>query len=317
MGNIIKIPTINPVQFYWVERPIILGKNQLFMWDDWLKNQIPEWYARTNYSAKWQRSDNIYLQISSNFSPITYKVITCKQEVLMEGSFNYVNGTPSGKIYEFYDATIQLADPVFNGVSQVYIIISGMDGETPITNFISEPLTIGDSFPETILFKYKFDKGHYHEVWFTGSNIFSFRIEGRIKNYQPGSIAKTYIDQQVNTVQLSRYASDQYTLSIGHSYGVPDYMIKKVNNIFDCSYVEIEATQFTLADDATWEATRIDYYSLAGWTTTIVPTRNLYYDYSDTSLDDQISIAYNIDGKVMGIFNGQAATTDTLIIDSE
>lgn len=318
MANVLKVPTINPVQFYWVQRPVPAGKNQYFMWEDWFKNQVPAWYAPASYKAKWQRTDNIYLQVSANFGPITWQVLDCSRRILMEGDFVKIEGTPSGKLYDFYDATIQMAAPEMSSVSEFYIVINGADdGETVLAQWLSEPLLLADSITETLAFKYKFDKGYYHEVWFTGNNEFTFRIESRIKDYQPGAVMKTYVDQQVNTTQLSRYASDQYTLSVGHSYGVPDYMIKKLNNIFDCPYVYIEGVQFTLADGAAWEPIRVDYYALYGWATSIVPSRNLYYEYSDSSLDDQVAIAYNIDGKVIGIFNGQAATTDTLIIDSE
>lgn len=319
MANVVKIPYLNPVKFYKTERVYPLGKNQYFLNEEWFKDQIPTWYERTRYYQKWQRTDIIYLQVQANFGPVDWQVIDCKGIVMLSGTFNAMLDVPPGQIYTYYDASIQMADSAFtNANGAMYIVLNfGRMGNTILAQWISEPFMVRDRWPETLAHTYTCPKGDYHEIWFNGNNSFTFRCESRLINFQPGSVSKVYTDQTANIVQLSRRPFRQWTLSVGHSYGVPNWVIEGLNNYMACDTYKVDGLAIVPTDGAGWEAKRVDKYPMSGWSIEVQEAVNRYYDYSDSTADELVSIAYNIDGKVTGSFYRQPTGSPVQIISAE
>lgn len=313
MANIVYIPILNPVQFYWTDKPVPFGKTQIMLGEDWFSRQIPNWYQKIDYLQKWQTSDGIYIQLQSNFGPVSWQLIDCSGAVLDEGDFSQILTVPNGQLYRYYDATIELA-AIPEG--EAYIVLNIGFGET-IMQWISEPLDISVSHPETLLFTYG-SEGDFMDVWFYGGQKFTFRCEGIVNQYAPGTKTKIYEDQILNIVQLSSVPYDEFTLQLGGTYGLPDWTAKKVNTLACCSYTSVEQLVFVKAsEDGKMTANRAERYPMAGWSMQIRPAKNSFGDLADTDFNLQRRIAYNIDAALFGTMNDQPENNNIQIIELE
>jgi hypothetical protein len=313
MSNVVYIPSLNPVQFYWTEKPFPVGKNQYMLGEDWFSRQIPNWYQKIDYPQKWQTSDNIYLQYQSNFGPGAWQIINCSGVVISSGDFAEMLTVPSGQLYKYYEATIPMAG-IDEGTK--YIVLNIGFGET-IMQWISEPLSIAASHPGTLLFTYGAN-GDYMDVWFYGGQTFAFRCEAILNQYLPGSKTKLYEDQIMNTVQLSSVPFDEYTLQLGGSYGLPDWAARKMNMNLCCPTVFAEQLQIVkAAEDGKLTPNRIELYPMAGWSMQVRPAKNSYGDLADTDFNLKRRIAYNIDANVFGTMNNIPTNNTIQIIESK
>jgi len=315
MANQLYIPKLNPVQFYWVSRPFPFGKNRYFIDEDWFSAQIPEYYQKIQYLQKWQTSDTIRLQIKANFGPISWQVIDCTGQLLKSGDFSIVTTNVVGQPYIYYQMELQCADPDLKK-GQIYLIINAGFGET-VMQWISEPMELGTRFPNTMLYTYKHSHNVLDVVFDTGIE-FQFRCESNLPPnlYTPGVTAKSYNDQNMNSVLISATPFDQFTLSIGGSYGVPGWVIKKINFIFCCDYTDVEGLKLTKPEDSSWEVNKIDLYAMCGWKTEVRPAINKFSDSADETFNQQVTVVFNIDANVFGTFNDLPENNNIQIIDT-
>lgn len=312
MANQVLFSSLNSIPLYWTDRSFPSGKNQYFIDEDWYINQIQPWNAKSFYAQKYQLSDSIYIQLQSNIAPHAWQIIDCKNNVLKSGSLTQVTTLPLPTPLNYYETKFQLAD-VEEG--QIFIKITSGAGANLITH-ISEPIDLALDHEETILIKYK-GAGDDLNVWFDGTQEFQLRVEGRVNQYVAGNVSKTYQDQILNTVELSSVPFDQYKLTVGGSYGIPDWLLKKVNAAFSYSSVIIENLQFVRMDGGKFDVTRADRYNLVGASMDILPADNLNYVLADTDFNRKIITVYNIDSRVFGTFNDQPGNNIIQITDIE
>lgn len=311
MGNILKIPTANPIQFYQSGKTFFAGKNQYFMGEDWFSNQSPDFYERINYLQKWQMTDSIYLQVQANFGPVSWRIINCSGTMIKEGSFLVIGEVPPGQIYTYYGANITLDDMP---EGQFYVLILGGDPSDPIVTWISEPQQLAVSWPYTVRVDY-WALNDFADVWFNVDTVFTIRVEARINQYQPSAVSSVFTDQTQDYVQLSGTAFDAFKFHVGGSYGVPDWMIKKLNQIVCFPHWQVEKVEYVrLNDGAKFEPNRVERYPMAGWQLDVVLADNTLYDFSDSDSNEQIAVVYNIDGLVFGTINNTPPSGATIII---
>jgi len=298
MANQLFIAEANPVKFYWTDRPVDPAKNYFLLGEDWFSKQVPFWYQKMPYFQKWQKTDTINLQVKANFDPIIWYIIDCKGSTVKGGDFDLKYTAIIGQPYKFYEAAIQLADVP---AGSYYIVISaGIDGAR--MDWISEPISVKLQHPETFITEYKHSFNHLDVIYGTGISFY-FRCEGNLIQYDPQNNGVVYIDQYLDAVQLSAYPFEGWKLSIGHSYGVPDWVIKKINTIFCFNYVTIEGKQFIRPAGTKMEANRLDEYPMAGWMMDVRPAQNLNSDFADSAFNNKIAITYNIDANLFGTLN--------------
>lgn len=294
---------INPVKFYWKERPVDPAKNYVLLGEDWFSKQIPEWYQKITYFQKWQQTDTINIQAKSNFDPIIWQVRTLDgKSIVKNGDFIMKYTAVIGQPYNYYEANIQLADIDAGEYEIVLIVGSG----SSIMTWVSEPQEIALKHSDTLIFNYKSSFNDQDVIFDTGIEFF-FRCEGFINTYDPQNNAVTFEDQYLNSVPLSGTASDKFKLNIGGSYGVPNWAAKLINGLYCCNYVLTEGKQFVRPAGTKLEPTRVERYLMAGWLMDIVPAENYGSTFGDSSFNNKVAVTYNIDASLFGTTNDDPA----------
>lgn len=226
---------------------------------DWFRNQILSWQVKTNYSEKVQRGDRVYLQILSNVTTApTLSIYSCKQGDALS-TVNYVDSTytiAGNRVYE-----INLTD-VFEALEsgKYYLVTTATDADGE-QSWITEPIQLADSFPETMLLRYK----HYHNkdhVDFERTGItFNMRVESALLDFEPGVNRVGYEAQDGNYSLLSAVTFRGFTwVAGGNGKTIPDYMISKLNHVWALSDVWLDGKKFVAQDGAAFEKSVVDKF---------------------------------------------------------
>lgn len=303
-NNIIDISLLNPVRF------VNLGGPFKGFDDDWFTNLIFDFQDPAKYCQKWQKSDVIRLQFYSNFTPISIAVLNC-----------------SGNTVNTYNASLKitsLLDPNFK-VYEVLIDLSGFETgtyylllsagtQTNQSQLISEPFYVDDVIDDSILFTYQNSDNSQGIIFETGID-FQFRAEGIISEFQPGFKDVIYQDQILDNVILSSIPFRQFKLFLGGQYGIPDWVVDKVNRILSCDDWQADGKSFVKKDGTQWTPQRVDNYPMAGWSIDILEGSNLSSKRGSNNGDptQQISVIYNIETDLFGTMN-DTPSNDTVQI---
>lgn len=302
------ISKANPVTFYQVGVPPVAGKNFIHLDEDWFSAQIHSWEQEIRYFQKWQQTDTITLQVRSEYSSIRLDLIDCHGTVVETEDFVLRPTSIVGQLWSTYEVNMQLAD-VDEGLYYLLITVVGTT-----LQFLSEPQDIALLHEDTLLYGYKHSTNNLDVIFDTGVQ-FGFRAETIISDYAPGNVQTVYEDQTLNLVELSATPFDTFKLKLGGSYGVPPWVAKKVNIIFCNDFVLLDGMQYVRADGAKLEPNRAELYPMAGWSMDIRPASNAFSGIYDTTFDDVVAVAYNIEGNTFGTTNGLPSTLQITLIE--
>lgn len=142
------------------------------------------------------------------------------------------------------------------------------------------PFCIVDELQDSVLFSYTNFRDDFDTVFPDDTEI-DFRVEAV---WLPGDMSflvksESFRDQNGFTHQLSALPYETRILTIGggiNAFGVPNWVARKVNNIFSCSSVYIDGEEYVRSDGATPERTDIATdYPLFMYKITVEPQSGL------------------------------------------
>jgi hypothetical protein len=294
MANFTNIPFASPVKFY--RYSLLPG---IHLDDTFAYSQIKPFETKVCYKGKWQTNDKTPLQIESTIPPSSVLVYTGAGKQLPGYSFVWTlvgsGGDFGVNLYEcLIDFTV-LPEGYYHLAFEATLLSYSVV-------FISEKLDVRILHKNTLLFSYKNSFNNFG-VFFNTGIIYNYRCEAGLMDYQPVSEGKDYVNQIRDTTLLSSYPYDTFKLYIGEAPGVPNYVIKILNYIFACDYVNIRrdladvGQLFVKQVSEKWEATRVKGYPNFGWVTTVQPSLNLSsLQYTDnTEIAPGVHLVYNID----------------------
>ncbi|MDR1581659.1 MAG: BACON domain-containing protein, partial [Prevotellaceae bacterium] len=117
-------------------------------------------------------------------------------------------------------------------------------------------------------------------VDFSRGTTFNLRVESQLyKAVIPKSEDSTYSDNMggYRTLSSSPYNNDR--LNIGGTSGIPDWLVKIINQAFSCNILQLNGIGITKVEGATFEAVEQDNYNLRGWNIEIGHIENtLFYE---------------------------------------
>lgn len=254
------IPFINPIKYHELapaQLPQYLSKSiERYPYLE----TIEEWEENISYPQLFQQSDTINQQLVTSYGPVNQKIIDADGRIYLNESFNQViqnQQDTSEWVYENETALIALP--------KGYYFIKLTIGTTSPTILVSEPVFICTKIPYSVLLEYK-HREYYGDVFFQTGISFSLRVLGKIKLKTPASKDTIYEDQPLNETLIWSYPYDVYDFLVGGSWGIPDYLIKRLNRVFGCSILSIDGTLYTKNEGAKWEDKSFDGYPLRGWT---------------------------------------------------
>lgn len=281
MNEYIKIPKLNPIR--------ILKADENFMVDS-----LPNHETKVNYLQKFQNSDNIRLQfhaIKGNyfFSATAYikdvygsvvKTILCYEKisnVVSDYTCFEINQTLSGIAEGIYFVQINIVKANNNDVI-----------------LLSEPIHIKATHENTVLFEYYNDENEFDVIFdeaLSHTVKFQLRVEGGFASdgFSPASKDTVYRNEIYDNVLLSSIPFATKKLTIGSSFGVPNWIIDIINRCFSCNNVKIDGLNYCKNDGSKLEAARLDkYYPFSGWIIDLVDSENTYSKTDGDEYDPDI-----------------------------
>jgi hypothetical protein len=181
-------------------------------------------------------------------------------------------------------------------------------------NLISEPIIVRNRFEFSVLLEYRHHRFHGDVVFETGFSP-EIRVLGSLNFKTPASKDTIYEDQSLNTTLIHNVPYRIHELILSDSFGIPDYFIDKLNRILGCSELFINGRQYTKAEGARLEESRIEDYPMRGWKIDMRDRLNRHSNHieDNSPVIGSIVIAANSDSKGFGDTGG----LNTVVIDVE
>lgn len=314
MSNILYIPRINPVTFYEImedgtvpglpfELPFDLLVAQPAQPDKYLTKHYDDfayrftlqpWEEKVCYCQKMMKVDFTPLQFISNYDPIQVDLLDTDGRVIDSVGAVQKRQNKSMPTYYAYEATINWSlYPV--GIYFLQLTTAGM------VTMISEPINLAVVWPNTLNFEYR--NGRYHaDVIFETGIRFSFRVEGNIGRILPGSNDQYYEDQKLNPTLISSKTFNAFKLSIGGTFGIPDYVIEKMNLIWSCNDVMIDGKSHAKSSDGKFTYNEESLYPMRGIEMEIREGINRTSKVVSNSFNTnkKLVVQYNISSRIFG-----------------
>lgn len=277
MANIFEISLSNPVRFY----PATNSPGGHFD-DDWWCKQIKDFERRVYYQQKWQKSDQIPIQMLSTFTDCSVKIYDINRQIV--GGTNGALITSDAAGTGLYHANVQL-----NSLAEgVYYLVAISKLLNVSYTYISEPILVKTTHKNTTLFKYTNTLNDFGLVFSaivesTGDPYvpeFTFRCEAAVMHPDFKRVRSSYRDQILNTTTLSATPFRQLKLYVGDHPGVAPWVIDLLNMIFCCDNVQIDNMskgkylQYETPEGSEWETARQKGYPLVWGTLDLVPAKN-------------------------------------------
>jgi len=283
---------------------------------DFAVNQLAEYQDPDCYFQKWEFSDSLRLQLLSDFVPsdlvfrdvFTNKIIFSAPWVeaptfvigqtfkVYEMDFDFVN-LPEGKYRAFFNYT---------------------DENEQVQNLVSEPITVALKHENTLLLTYKNSVNDF-DVIFDTNIVFTFRVEARIMSFNPGNSRDIYNDQRINPTLLNSTPFRKFRFYVGYKYGVPEWMLDKVNRIQSVDQVQYNGIYYQILNGSDWELESNVFNAYIGGNIEVQPTENKFNRYTSLPTDESGSgnIIYNMgrrsdhfnisdDFSVVGVFKSES-----------
>lgn len=312
--NILEIPGVLPMKFKDTNFTNPAPYNTKYFENFHYRETIPYYLSADDYYQPWQKNDIIYLQLMANYGPHSVEIINNKGYLVTSIAFAPVaTSLDSGGLLT-YRASIAL-NTLPEGVYKLQL----KSGDPLTITTESDWFCLKELHQGSILFTYKHSENDFGVAFETGVE-FSFRVHGGFKEFQPQSERVVFIDQPSNIVQLSSKSFHTEKLIIGNAYGVPKWVIDKINQVFDCDTVLVDGKQWVAVSGARFEANRLDRYTKEGWSIEVRPAKrrsgNRFVNDAPAAATEYY-VTYNIEGGVLGDRNAPASSNVIQIIKNE
>lgn len=264
MANRLIRPLLNPVHLVPIGEAINPAYQSKHRNDYLFVDTIRSWEQPLKFKQKWLTGDSIRLQYTSNYSPVTLKVFRCDGSEIYSIDFALMQQDMDNP--GFFIRQIDLALGIFP-LGDYYLEVwagTPIAGVPPVLRR-SEPMTISDNLPNSLLFEYS----HFEKtggIWFDAPFSPMIRVPASLVFEDTESLDTIYPDQDQNEELLH---STQYVVSrllVGGAVGIPPWLKDILSRILGCSDVRIDGRYYTKPEDAKWEPNGVERYPMKGWT---------------------------------------------------
>lgn len=211
------------------------------------------------YAQKFENNDTTTIQILSKKSVEEVNLIRCFDNKKVK-SYNFqnigsVNMTNSPFLLGPGSYRVYQADIEFSSLNKdFYFIEIKADSLDPL---FSNLIHVAEKWENTLLIEYLNSEDHEgFKFDFQNEEYVSIRVEGTIREFQPGSDDNIYIDQPHQSFTLSSSAFRNFTLFVGGGLGIPDYLSDTINRIMTVDHLKIDGDRFNKTDESEWEVQR-------------------------------------------------------------
>lgn len=304
--NILDISLLSPFQWTKEGYSNPLPYNTKFM-DDWqYPDTIGKFYEKKRYLAPWEQSDILPFQGLSNYAPHQLELYDCQGNQVDTFVLAYKPSSIEITGQKVYEANVAL-NTYDEGVYQFKI----KSGSPVLETYVSNYFLLKQKHLNTYLLEVTHDENDFDTVFETDF-VCKLRVHGELRDFQPGADRTVFINQSRNIVQLAGKSFSTEKLIIGDSWGVPNFMIEKINDLFLCSQVLIDGKQYVGNEGARFETSRQTdgLYPMAGWAFEVRPanTSTKKRFIADGTQGSPSTVVYNIQQKGFGTITGPASS---------
>lgn len=310
-ANIVDIAILSP--FQWTKKgyvnPLIYNTKYK---EDWQYiDTLSRWDEVKGYLQPWESVDIIPFQVISNYSPHQLELQDCQGNQVDTFALDYVVSSIEVTGQKTYEATVALN----NYPEGIYRFIINA-GYPVLEIYESSFFYLAAVHEGTVLIESTHDENDYDTVFENGF-VAKLRIHGEVADFLPGSTREVFIDQPNNMTQLSARTFSTESFIIGDEFGVPDYMIEKVNQHFACKQVLLDGKQYVGNQGARFEATREKDFPMTGWRWEIraakANTKKRFE--ADGAQGFPTTVIYNIENKGFGPISNPASSNVLQIVN--
>lgn len=306
MANKVKIPALNPLQFF-VETPTTDDRYNSRLFDTWsFSDTILPWEHRVDWHQPWQLSDLLNMQLQSNYGPVTLKLYTEDGTLTDTILFDQIRVNYNDPEMYIYEVDVDMSD--YPEGCYFFRLTFG----SPVTLTLrSEMIFLSEYIESTLQLEWSHPTFREDMIFETGIQP-KMRIPGVLKFKGPASKNTLYEDQPLNMTVIRSQNFRVWTLEIGAGKGIPDYMADKIDKILGCRTLLIDGVAYT-KQDASIEPQAIDDYPLRGWRIDLRPALNrasVNFE-NDEPAGRQVAVMINVDSKGFGYDTGGSETVIT------
>ena len=298
MSNQVIISKLNPVKFTKVGFTQSAAYNNPHFDDQQYNANIPEFWEQKYYVQKWQTTDAIRLQFISNYSPLQIDIVDCNEVVITSVVMTKKAADENNAGYFIYEADISMT-AIPEG-SYYLQFAAGAD------TYRSEPINVKTKHEGTVYIEYK-HSSYRMGVIFETDFAPAIRVEGRLGRLEKGAKDQMWEDQTLNQSIIDGKSFRVFPFHIGGTFGIPDWIMDKITDIFGCDAVQIDGKYFTKAEaGAKFEPHEIEGYPLRGFSVDLRESYNRHSIYINPTIDTdkKIIIMGNIETNFFGEFTG-------------
>lgn len=180
-------PLINPVK-------LVKCTNTVHFDDALTCQRLRDYHFRAFYKQKWVRTETTTLQMESSIAPddmVIYDIWAHQAKTI---GWTAVYTATDYKVYELTFDLSDLAEGVYLPYQKVSLL--GITWEA-----FGEPIHSKNSWPNTLLFKYKNSFNDFGVAWSTGIEM-KFRVEAGIEDPEFHLERTDYVNQQRSVATL-------------------------------------------------------------------------------------------------------------------
>ena len=311
-NNSLHIPILNPISFIdatKVNLPQYLSRPYS---DYKFTETILPGEEQVVYAQKWQTTDIMNLQFISNFDSLSITVFK-SYGIATSASCNATPKRANRDLPGFfaYEASISWAG-FAPGV--YYVQVSRLEQIL----LISEPICIANIHAGTLYFQYYNSRFHEDVIFETGIK-FNFRVEGELGRGVFGSNDSVFADQKLNYYTLNSKPHSGIMLKVGGTFGVPDWVLEKLNYIWSCNNVSIDGNQYAKSGESKFSLIEEERYPLRSFEMEIRFGKNRGSKIISPELTtgQRLLVVYNISSRVFGDVSQNASNNTIRILSNE
>ena len=255
----IYISKANPIRFVWENRTKPTAYNNYTHDNSFFQELIYDWEEPVYYEQKWQTTDFIRLQFLSDFTGIELRLTNADTGEYIATTMSQKQQDANNPGFRIYECDISLTSvPPGNYYLKA---ILGTTGDT----LKSEPLCIQDKHEGTVFIEY-YHRRRKADLIFEKGFRPAIRIEARFGKTEYSSKDSIYEDQPLNMTLIDSKQFSVYTVVFGNEWGIPAYMVEKLNLIHGFDNVRYNGKQFCKAEAGQeFEETAIEGYPMSGY----------------------------------------------------
>jgi len=261
-------------------------------------NQLEDYQNPRCYYQKWKRGDILKLQVLSDTIPEDLFIKTVQGDVISDQiPWAEVPTVILDQTFKVYQIEYSVSD-VPDGKYYAEFEYTDTEGQPHILE--SERFDINANQPNTVLIKYTNSQNDF-DVIFDTKIEFQFRVEASIQRPNFQNDRAVYTDQRINPTQLSATPYKTFSLFIGYKWGVPEWIIDKVNWIQSVDQVFYNNVMYQVVDEAEFEPVYNDDNKYMGASIEVQPIQNNFLKY--TTVDGGSANKFTPMQKVVPYYN--------------